>query len=397
MNGDTSAQTEATLKPKLSGKTPWWRLQELGLIVVILILGTVFTLNADRVEQTLLAKPVTNEITGKVYYNKEVDINENKFLRVDNIIPSILTTMSWMGVLALGMTVVIISGGIDISVGSVMAISALGGAAAMKSLPEGSHGALVIFVGILAPLAIGFGCGLINGILIVGLRMHPFIVTLATMSGFRWIAERFVVGGSLTSVPEVFIKKFIAYKYYFHVYGGQRVMFVQPVPIIIMLAALGLIWVFLRHTVWGRQTYAVGGNAEAARYSGISVPWATLRVYLISGLCAGLAGMLSCGYNNGGTTDTARGYELNAVAAAVVGGASLIGGRGTALGAILGALIIQMIDNGNAILNEINLLIIKIPVKKDDTRLWLGIAIILAVAVDQFSQFLQNKRLQGKH
>jgi ribose/xylose/arabinose/galactoside ABC-type transport system permease subunit len=151
-------------------------------------------------------------------------------------------------------------------------------------------------------------------------------------------------------------------------------------------------WVYLQWTVWGRQTYAVGGNEEAARFSGIRVWLVKMRVYLISGLTAGIAGMISCGFYKSAATNTGAGYELMVIAAAVVGGASLLGGRGTALGAILGMLIIQLITNGISVMRPLNVGFATIPVSSADTRLIVGSAIIVAVSIDQLSASLQARR-----
>ena len=149
----------------------------------------------------------------------------------------------------------------------------------------------------------------------------------------------------------------------------------------------------LNHTVAGREIYALGGNEEAARFSGLPVGRIKLRVYALSGLAAGLAGMVSAGYYGSANTATGEGYELIVIASAVVGGASLTGGRGTALGAVLGALIIKLIENGIYILKRIDLGIVTIPLSKEYTKIIIGIAIIVAVAVDRLSEYWRTKRM----
>ena len=356
--------------PSSSWKLP--RLQELGLVIVILLIGTALA---------WLAEPVRGE---------------NGFLRPGNLIPSVLTTMSWIAVMAVGITVVIITGGIDISVGSVMGLSALGAAAMLQQLPEDASAWRAVATGVSVPLGIGLLCGLINGAIVVGLSMHPFIVTLGTLSIFRGIAVVAVPEGSLPYgdrvLPRAFTDQFIAHTWSWTRANGRE-EFIQPAPLIVMVLVMLLGWLYLRWMVWGRETYAVGGNEEAARFSGIPVGWVKLRAYLISGLCAGIAGMISCGYYKSAASNTGLGYELMVVAAAVVGGASLSGGRGTALGAVLGTLVIQLIDNGISILSEINLGFTRIRVSKEYTQIIVGIAIILAVAVDRFSEYFQSRRL----
>lgn len=310
--------------------------------------------------------------------------------------------MSWIAVMAVGMTVVVISGGIDISVGSIMGLSALGTAAVLQQLPEDTGWPIALGLGISVPLCIGLLCGFINGSLIVFLKMHPFIVTLATLSIFRGIAQVSVIEGSLPYgdkvLPPAFTDRFISWG---SMYGaGQEGggVYLQPVPMLIMLVVTAAGWVYLRRMVWGRETYAIGGNEEAARFSGIRVGWTKMRVFMISGLCAGIAGMINCGYYKSAATNTGLGYELMVVAAAVVGGASLSGGRGTALGAMLGALVMQMIDNGIAILSNtsINFGFFKLTITQQYSMIITGIAIIVAVAIDALSEYLQKRRLAGK-
>src|SRR5690606_677914 len=144
----------------------------------------------------------------------------------------------------------------------------------------------------------------------------------------------------------------------------------------IMLSVVAIGWLYLHHTVMGRRTFAVGGNEEAARFSGSAVWRVKLGVYGISGLTAGRAGAVICGYNGSANTNTGNMYELIVIAAAVVGGASLLGGRGSALGALLGAIIIALIENGIFVLQA----------DKEWSKAITGVAIILAVSVDRFSR-----------
>lgn len=300
----------------------------------------------------------------------------NTFLNFDNLIDGIATPMSYYAIMAVGLTVVIITGGIDISVGSTMALSALGAAAALQSLPHDSSAFVVISVGILVPMAIGLLCGVINGALIVSLALHPFIVTLGTMSVFRGLANVLPPEKTLPAagkqLPSAFTTEFMR----------MELFGIQPMPLIIMLLCAGAGWFYLRMMVAGRETYAIGGNEEAARFSGLNVGWIKLRTYAISGLAAGMAGMVSVGRFGTASTSTASGYELTVIAAAVVGGASLSGGRGTALGALLGTLIIALIENGIVILRlaqEYRLVII-------------GLAIIVAVSLDRLSIYIRSRR-----
>ncbi|GMU84602.1 MAG: hypothetical protein AMXMBFR47_44710 [Planctomycetota bacterium] len=350
-------------------------LQEAGLVAVIILLALLLTFGGGQVE-----------IAGRTV---------NNFLRLDNLIPNVATTMSWIAIMALGVTIVVAAGGIDISVGSIMALAALGTARVLQEFAETASGWIVIPIGTAVALGIGLACGLLNGLIVVGLRMHPFIVTLGTLSIFRGIALIAVPEKSLPagdrSLPFDFTRNFVAWQADFARPDGASLL-LQPVPMLVMLLCVLAAWIFLSHTVPGRQVYAVGGNEEAARFSGIPVGRVKLMVYALSGLAAGLAGLLSVGYFGSANTATGEGYELMVVAAAVVGGASLSGGRGTALGALLGTLVIKLIENGTYIIRNISLGFLTLPVSKEYSKIVIGAAIILAVAIDRLSEYVQTRR-----
>lgn len=329
--------------------------QEIGLVVVVLLIGAVLAFYGWH-----------DAAPGRM----------NTFLDPDNLIDGIATPMSYYAIMAVGMTLVIITGGIDISVGSTMALSALGAAAALQRLPATATAWEVLPIAVGVPLGIGLLCGLINGGLIVGLSLHPFIVTLGTMSVFRGLANVLPAEKTLPSagkrLPSAFTTDFIRIE----VFG------LQPMPLLIMLVCIAAGAFYLRMMVAGRETYAIGGNEEAARFSGLRVGWIKLRTYALAGLCAGLAGMVSVGRFGTASTSTGTGYELTVIAAAVVGGASLLGGRGSALGALLGTLVIALIENGILILRlaqEYRLVII-------------GLAIIIAVSLDRLGSRLRSRR-----
>ena len=371
---NTAEQTK-TIPPARQWRVP--RLQEAGLLVVIVLLGILLS---------LLSEPVF--VQGKLV---------NNFFRLGNLIPNVFTPMSWMAIMAIGVTFVIIAGGIDISVGSIFGLSALSTAYVLEHFDPHASAWLVLSAGIATSLGVGLLCGLINGLLIVGLRMHPFIVTLGTLSIFRGIAlvapEILHETKSLPSfgriLPLAFTDRFMMYTVH---YGAVDL---QPVPMLIMVVCLLVGWVYLQYTVWGRQIYAVGGNEQAARFSGLPVNRIKLRVYAFSGLAAGIAGMISAGFYGAADTATGLGYELMVIAAAVVGGASLSGGRGTALGAVLGALIIQMIQNGIFVLHKITLGSLTLHLSKEYSQIIVGAAIIIAVAIDRVSEQFRKKRMAG--
>jgi ribose/xylose/arabinose/galactoside ABC-type transport system permease subunit len=285
--------------------------------------------------------------------------------------------MSVYAIMAIGLTCVIISGGIDISVASTMALSALVTAQLVSKFDANTSAFVVAPVSILLPLAVGLICGLINGSLIVGLRMHPFIVTLATLSIFRGVA--LVLPFDAATLPARGVRLPA---------GSFTHLFNKPIfglllwPIIVTAIVVVLGHVYLRLTVWGRENYAVGGNEEAARFSGIHIGRVKLRVYAISGTLAGLAGLVSLGRFGAVSTNSFTGYELSVVAAAVVGGASLNGGRGTAIGAFLGTLILAMIENG----------IVTMRANQNYKLIIVGLSILIAVALDQISDIWRKRR-----
>jgi ribose/xylose/arabinose/galactoside ABC-type transport system permease subunit len=289
--------------------------------------------------------------------------------------------MSYYAIMAVGMTCVIVTGGIDISVAAVMAMSGLAAAWVLPKLfsPD-APGWEVIPVALAVTLGIGSVCGLINGLLVVGLRMHPFIVTLGTLSIFRGIDIALPPQATLPLsnlvVPTSFAQHFIKWKLTL----GTTTL--TPTPLIVTLVVVLLGWFYLSKTIAGRETYAVGGNEEAARFSGLRTGLVKLRVYIIAGMTAGVAGMVMLGYYGAASSNSADGYELMVVASAVVGGASLLGGRGSAIGAMLGALIIAIIDDGITLFADTR-----------DRLMIVGALIIVAVAIDGWAQSLRIRRM----
>ena len=209
--------------------------------------------------------------------------------------------------------------------------------------------------------------------MIVALRVHPFIITLGTMAIYRGVAFLMTEGQSVGGFPPAFsgLVKWEAF-------NGLRLA-----PMIVMLFVTVVGAISLSRLAAGRRIYAVGGNELASRFSGIQVPVVKLSVYVISGLTAGISAMLAIGYYGSATSGDGQGYELDVIASAVVGGASLAGGKGTALGALLGALIIKMIDNGIIILG----------INQNYSRIIIGVAVILAVLLDQVNAWLARRRL----
>ena len=283
------------------------------------------------------------------------------------------TDASFFAIMAIGATVVIISGGIDLSVGSIYALSGVAMALALRhQAPDG--GAATVLLGLAVCLGTGLLCGLLNGLLVVVLRVHPFIVTLGTMWVLRGIAfvatkaESLLVAPALTGVTKATL-------------GLARGLY--PVPMLCMIVVTIAGALYLTRTVMGRHVFAFGGNLEASRFAGLALDRIQLGVFAVSGLTAGLAAFLGASFYGSASSGDAQGYELYVIASAVVGGASLVGGKGSAVGATLGALLIVLIRQSIRTLHF------------DQNYEWIviGCAIIIAVVVDQWSTRVTARRL----
>ena len=255
-----------------------------------------------------------------------LSLSTASFLSTANLM-AILVATSLIAIVACGQTYVIITGGIDLSSGSVVALS---GIAAAMVLQLHAPVPLAVATGVL----VGAGCGLFNGMAVTLLGMNPFIVTLASMAMARGLAFILPNGATLFGFDDAF-----------DAIGGGLVGFF-PIAGIISLVALGIGAFVLGKTVFGSEVYSVGGNREAAVMTGIPVRRTLLAVYVISGALAGLGGIILVGRLDSAQPIAANGLELNAIAAVVIGGASLFGGRGSMLGTILGVLLIGVINNG---------------------------------------------------
>jgi len=239
----------------------------------------------------------------------------------------VLLQISVNMILASGMTLVILSKGIDLSVGSVVALAGVVGADLIASGYP---------VPVAAVIAVGVGAlvGLANGASIVFLRVAPFIATLATMTAARGLAYLYTDGVSVGNLPDSFTR-----------WGSARI---GPVPVLVLVAAVVVVLtaILLGRTVFGRRLFAVGGNEEAARLAGVRVGSVKLVVYTLMGALAALGGILLAARLGAGDPKAGQLFELTAIAAVVVGGTSLTGGRGGVWGTVLGALIIGVLDNG---------------------------------------------------
>lgn len=456
--------------------------QESGLVLVIVLLMTILTIFSGQKDQRdfvaldagTQATEVSGTITATVKGEKQTfAVSEgwelrgaannqsvqriyqvNKFLNLENLM-QILLFASFIAIMAVGITAVIIMSGIDLSIGSTYALAALIAAIALRYpwATEGfpaakirdstslwwvfavaGVGALVaravltkltaskstaattrsfssnavttallwagvgilvavawqliaamhetgrqveggmlaksamgafgsLGLGLVVCLIIGAFCGWLNGTMVVGLRVHPFIITLGTMAAFRGITALPTQAQSVGNFPDSF-QNVIKWD------AGNGI---TPVPILIMIVTCLAGVIVLSRTVIGRQIYAIGGNETAATYAGIPVGKVKTIVYTIMGALAGLSAFAYLGYFGGAAPNAGEGYELKAIAAAVIGGASLSGGRGSALGAVLGAILVQLIDNAMVILE----------IDQSYNKVVLGGAIIIAVVLDQ--------------
>jgi ribose transport system permease protein len=240
---------------------------------------------------------------------------------------NIVKQAAFIGIAAIGITFVLLTAGIDLSVGSVMYLAPLVAGFAMRDLGIGVAG------GIVTAVLAGALLGAVNAAAIVGLRIIPFIVTLATLFAYRGF------GAFLTSSQQFDFDR--AMRDF-----GQASLGPVPLPIVFFVALALLAHVVLTRTTFGRQVYAVGNDPEAARKAGLPVDWIRARVYIISGACAGLAGFIVIAQIGRLDAGFGEGREFDVIAAAVLGGASLFGGVGSALGALLGATLIQTVKSG---------------------------------------------------
>lgn len=383
----------------------------------------------------------------------KVGISRNKFLNIDNL-TIVANTASYIAIMAVGMTMIIAMGGIDLSVGFIWGISAYFGAFVLRhpwkanaeagaaggppsfalfgssglfwlmaglaaaaltlgltsgrrargtgdmrlaklstlSMAAGGLAGALAAIGVLfsfaavaladptrtpdampwwtsiplgvgACMLVGAICGLINGSLIVGLRVHPFIITLGMMTILQGLVVVLTKGQSLTGMPDSYGKGFFK----------AKIAGVNPVPVFVMVGVAILGTLLMKRTIFGRRALAIGDNEKAATYAGIPVDRAKILVYTFCGALCGLSAAVLLGYWEGVSTGSGMGYELQVIAACVIGGASLSGGRGSALGAVLGALLVQLIENGMIILD----------IDQNYNKLVMGAAIVIAVVIDQ--------------
>ncbi|UYY98992.1 ribose ABC transporter permease [Peribacillus frigoritolerans] len=250
------------------------------------------------------------------------------FMEPNNIL-NLLRQTSINALIAFGMTFIILTGGIDLSVGSILALSSALMAGMMVS---GLDPILAILVGIL----LGAIMGVINGILVSKGKMAPFIVTLATMTIFRGLTLVYTDGKPITGIGDSVIFQMLGRGYFLGV----------PVPAVVMIIAFMILWFLLHKTSFGRKTYAIGGNERASRISGIKVDRVKVAIYGLAGTMAAIAGAILTSRLNSAQPTAGQSYEMDAIAAVVLGGTSLSGGKGRLFGTLVGVLIIGTLNNG---------------------------------------------------
>lgn len=285
------------------------------------------------------------------------------FLTVNNIL-NILVQTSINSIVAIGMTIVILTGGIDLSVGSVVALSGVSMGLTFVAMGQDIKSTGMGLTCILLGLAIGALAGLINGIMIADFKLPPFIATLGMMSIARGLGLVFSNGATTVNLPNIIV-----------FFGSGKIGFVYT-PIVIMLVLYAIFWWVLKYTKFGRNLYAVGGNPEAAKLSGIKVKKTLIGAYVLSGVCAGIASIILIGRLNSASPTAGKSYEMDAIAAAVIGGTSMAGGEGKIVGTLIGALFIAVLRNGLNLLNA----------SSYTTEIFIGVLIVAAVMIDTLRQ-----------
>lgn len=261
-----------------------------------------------------------------------IGIISPEFRTVGNFL-SLLRQSSINGLIAFGMTCVILTGGIDLSVGSVLALS--------TALCAGFiSGGMPVGLAMILALVIGTGLGLVSGILITKGRLQPFIATLVTMTVYRGLTMIYMDGKPISNLGDSFTLKVIGKGNFYHI----------PIPVILFLVIFGIFFFLLQKTTFGRRIYATGSNWKASKLAGVNIDRTKLAAYAISGCMAALSGLILLSRLNSAQPTLGDGYELDAIAAVALGGTSMNGGRGKIWGTFVGVLIIAVLNNGLNIL-----------------------------------------------
>ncbi len=299
---------------------------------------------------------------------------EPRFLHPLNVL-NVLRQVSISGLIAIGMTFVILTAGIDLSVGSLLALAGLvcawvskGGMGDRFALGAAETVGYPVYMAASAAIAVGLIGGAIQGLAITRLKVPPFVVTLGGLTAFRGAALLFSGGGPISGFSAEFT------------WWGQGRIETVPVPVIIFFVAAIVAHLVLRYTPYGKHVYATGGNARAAQLNGVATNWIIVSVYMMSGFFCGLAAFLLSARLNSAEAVAGSGLELTVIASVVIGGTSLFGGIGSIFGTVVGALLIGVLTNGLVLLNVSSFI----------QQILIGLILVAAVALDQYALGRRN-------
>lgn len=323
---------------------------------------------------TLLARRFASRyglVLAILFLGTVIALSDPYFLTARNL-TNLLVQVSYNGLLATGLTFVILAGGIDLAVGSVLAFAGM--IFAHYSLSTmGVPAPVAVLLAVLA----GVATGIVSGAAVAFAGIPSFVATLAMMTIARGFVKFYGQGGSIPG-PSESLAEFVDTISYGRFFG-------IPVPVALFIGAMIVAWYVLGHTRYGRYVYAVGGNPKAALVSGIKVKWVLFSVFLICGAYAGLAGVVVTSLNGSAQVITGVGYELDAIAAVVIGGTSLAGGRGGIVGTFFGVILIGLISNGLNLLNHLEIMrVLGDPSATQDVIK--GLVILVAVLLDKMSR-----------
>ena len=314
---------------------------------------------AQRVHAVLHRKPALSPAIVLLLAAIAFGLLNSRFYHLENL-SLVAQQVAVVGSLAVGQTVVILTAGIDLSIGAVMVLSSL----VMSKLvaDQGVPGVLALLIGVV----VAVGAQAVNGLLVTRIKLPPFIVTLGTLSIFTAITLIYAKGQTVSLNPDAFL-----------LWSATSVSIGSlhlTTGVLMMVVLYGLVGFALRYTAWGRHLYAVGDDAEAARLAGISVNRVLLSAYLVAGLAIAVAAWILAGRVGGGDPNSGLNANLESITAVVIGGTSLFGGRGVVIGSLVGAFIVQVFDNGLALAGfDPNYQVLAV-----------GILVIAAVSVDQW-------------
>lgn len=325
------------------------------------VLPGVIVAGGDVLKWTVLESIVDEHSGTRLLFPS--DRWQSDFLKPSNLV-AIVDRIVVIAVIAIGMTLVILTGGIDLSVGSLIAFAAVLSTLVMKAMGGLEAPWWVVWIGFLVAILACGGIGAGGGFLVAQFKVAPFITTLAVMMMARGFAFLLTGGFSIYQVPESLT------------WLGQGKTVGVPNTVILLVILYTSAHLFMSHTRWGRYIYAVGGNEEAARLSGVPVKGVIFFVYIVAGLCAGFGGCIQASQLGSGAPNLGMMFELYVIAAVVVGGTSLSGGSGKIFGTLIGAFIISVIQNGMNLLGFDSYL----------QQVVLGAVILVAVLLDKFRQ-----------